>query len=122
MPTTYVPFGIYLGLTIIENVPGATWDFEEEVEYLTDLKITIKQDEEKRFEVYPFRRIIKFWQDRTDGIQAFFQIIQMNAMAGDIVADAPDGEWIKLPNGTMFRVQKMTKEEFESGKKPFEDD
>ena len=103
----YVPFGFYLGQTIIENIPGAKWHLED-VAHIDDIAVLIGSDTNGHM-AYPFRRIQKFWEDRTDGIVAMYKMVDMTVHNMDMIKNAPEKQWIQLPNGVQFRVTKEMK-------------
>lgn len=104
---TLIPFGFFLGECIIKNVPGAHWHVPEDVEGIFDISVKITSDKHGS-EVYPFRRIQKYWFDRSDKLSVMLQMIEfMNEMSLDIGYQEKRAEaegWIQTNFGIKFRM------------------
>lgn len=118
MPTTYLPFGFYLGETIVRNIPGAKWDISEAGEFFDNIAITIDQSDEAKAKLFPFRRVMKFWDDRTDGLSVFYRMINLMALGGINPEAVQKGQWLHFPNGDAFRMTEGPKED-EDGERTF---
>lgn len=111
--TSYIPFGFYLGETIVQHIPGSKWDTGE-AEYIADIKVVCKGPNDTRAEVYPFRRIMKFWEDRTDGLTVMFRTLQLMSAGGLAPDNMKQGKWVNFPNGDKIRIRdKVDKEGYE---------
>lgn len=121
METTLILFGFYLGETIVRNISGAVWNTSKDPDYLADLAINFKTPDGAEACVFPFRRIRNFWEDRTDGLVAYYRGMELMAYGGLNMDKAETGEWTKFPSGLQFRATKTTKEEYEGryGDRPF---
>lgn len=103
-PMTFVPFGVYLGECIVENFDDAKWHHNEG-EAINEAYIEIDYGEDKGAVLYPFRRVEKFWYDRSDGLLAFYQMVKMMTEKDvDDMVEESDGEWTELPNGMKYRM------------------
>lgn len=101
--TTFVPYGIYLGEMIIKNI-GGEWTEDEGNNDFLGIRIELDGPTGEKQVVYPLRRIAKFWEDRTDTIAGFYNMINM-IVNGDLMEKMmnSEGEWIDLPDGTRVR-------------------
>lgn len=112
-PTTYVPFAVYLGEVIINSVKGAEWEIDD-IEYLNDITINVPTEDDNpdnHATVYPFRRVEKFWKDRTDSLHVYACMIRMmaNGELNEVVENAEFDEWIDIPNvGKMRMIRPWT--------------
>ena len=120
MPTTMIPFGWYLTHTLHKNLPNAK--INTDVESVWDISIsykpTWKNKDEKggTMEVWPFRRVSKFWKNREDSMSAMLEMTMLLATKDPSTFEdmADDEGWVTLPSGTMFRA--MAAETDEDGK------
>lgn len=103
LPTTFIPFAIYLGETIVQNIPNSKWDFSEATDYVQDIAVVVG-DDKNQMRLYPFRRVMNFWEDREDGLGVLFRTVALMTAGGIDPTAIKQGEWIKFPNGDMIRV------------------
>lgn len=110
LTTTFIPFGFYLGQTIVETIPGAEWSVEDNAQYINDISIVLKDEEGKMSaQVRPFTRIEKFWGDRTDGLSVFYYMIASMEQIKEASENLPEGQWIDLGQGRL-RITKIDKD------------
>jgi hypothetical protein len=103
LPTTYIPFGVYLGETIVQNIPNSKWDYSEVKDHVEDIAVVVG-DDKNQMRLYPFRRVMNFWKDREDGLAVLFRTVQLMTAGGIDPTAIKQDEWIKFPNGDMIRV------------------
>lgn len=103
--TTYIPFGWYFGKVIIENIKGSYWigDIKDPI----DLKIHVPTNlPNGRMIIFPFKRVMNFWEDRTDGMVPFFHMIDYLNKHGMPAPNEIDNEgWIEK-DGFKMRFRK----------------
>lgn len=108
-----LPFGIYLGEMIVKNIEEAKW---QDVGWTKNNKvravknyIKIETDDNSTFSVFPFNRILNYLNDRTDGIYAFYYLLEkhVNGELDKHITEDNKGKWIKLPNGMKLRIRKV---------------
>lgn len=124
--TTYLPFGYILGETIVRNIPGSKWNYDEEINNVFDVSISVPVktdgDEEQTYmKIYPIVRVRKFHKDREDRLTTMYWIVDMLSKytndellrMGEYVEDG----WYKFDDGRggfqMLRIM--------SAKKPITD-
>lgn len=114
IPTMILPFGVVLGETVVRNIPRAKWVLKGN---LYDAKISFFQPNGVRAEAMPFVRVAKFFEDRTDGLKAWYDGINLISlgMMPKVKEKAPDGqfsEWQETsPGGIKFRIKHEKKED-----------
>jgi hypothetical protein len=106
--TTLIPFGYYLGETIIRNIPNAHWDASN-AEDIFDVSVVIenplaKDNQPQKSVVKPFLRVRKFWFDRTDGLAVLYRMVNLMNLNFIDTSNLKKGEWVELPNGDRFRL------------------
>jgi hypothetical protein len=115
-PTTVLPFGYYLGETIIRNIPDSKWDVDTPAETVWDIGVKIEipfasEDMPRTQIVRPFMRAQKFWRDRSDGLRAMYILVNQLSLGFVDPTKAKPGEWIELPVGIKFRYTIAIKED-----------
>lgn len=122
MPTTIIPFAFYLGECIVRNVPGAKWEIAKDASAINEIAISLTgSDTLSRLgtHVYPFNRVWKFWNDRTDRMSTMLRMVmrmdevQLNPeyLKKRIGADG----WIQTFYGDCYRM--LVAKEDKSGPK-----
>jgi hypothetical protein len=121
LPTTLLPFGFLLGETIVRSFNGE-W-VTDGVGEIWDIKVKIKDKDDKEILLKPFLRVHKFWEDRTDGLAAMYLIIEYSIdadLSKDNMERFEDEEgWVHFPNGFKFRLHRPGSDKFK-GFKPDE--
>jgi hypothetical protein len=115
MPTTYIPFGIYLGETIVKNIPGAHWAPVPESRNLAEIAVTIPVPKhiDALWTAYPIIRVQEFWHDRTDTIFGYFHMIKDMAKGKfDPSDESKMGQW-QNTMGAQYRVLRAKPEQEE---------
>ena len=105
LPTTVVPFGFYLGETLVRNIPNAKWDFT--ADFLCDVSIKIQGKDGGELIAKPFTRFEKFLKDDSDKPSTMFWLFSQLSQktTKELMAEGTpltDG-WYKFPDGHMFR-------------------
>lgn len=114
-PTTYIAFAIYLGETIVRNIPEAKWDIPEDKRKLLDSALIIPvYGTSSTAKMMPFFRVMKFFKDRTDGLKVFYDMANLTALGmlpnmENSPADGKWSEWKENPGGMKFRIKKVDK-------------
>lgn len=110
LPTTLIPFGWYLTHTLQKNLPDAKINCD--VKSIWDIHITYtpswgdKNDDVGTMQVWPFKRVNKFWKNRDERMSAMLEMTMLMAKNNpESFQDMADGDgWVTLPSGTMFRI------------------
>lgn len=105
--TTIVPFGIYLGKTMIEMVEGARWKGLDG-DHLFDIYVDIKQKNGVIMKIYPFRMVIHFWEDRGYSLASVIKMcefVTIYDMSDKKVLEEFEDEngWIHFGTGECFK-------------------
>ena len=129
--TTLIPFGFYLGQVLKKTFENSQWIISKDKSEAHHLfEMTIKCELDKNgigIIVYPFKRVNKYWKDRSDRLTS---LVKMISFTTEISMDpdywkhrADDDGWIRLINGEMLRVFKTDKDDlqFENAKGVFHD-
>lgn len=124
LATTYIPFGIHLGETIVRSIEGAKWVLPGKGENLFDAKIEVPLSggDADTVELYPFVRVMKYFEDRSNGLKSYYDFVNLSAFMPPDISNAPaGGKWSKWketrPGGIKWRMQRIDKEKNGDGKK-----
>jgi hypothetical protein len=109
LPTTLIPFGVYLTKTLLMHLPEAKVDAD--VESVWDISVSYipewSKEEGGTHQIFPFKRVHRFWKNREDAMSALFEMSKLISTTDprklEFMAD--DEGWIRLPSGVMFRMQ-----------------
>lgn len=124
LATTILQFGVLFARTLIKNF-GATWDTENDSDYLDDINLIIDLGKGSSLKIRPFMRVSKFFDDPEDSMLAMYYMIDFNAN-NDIHSEeykerfADEDGWISIntPDGLMkFRGIEPTPEQLKDLKK-----
>lgn len=95
--TTLLFNGVYLGETIRRNSEGIEWDYANKSKDPYDIALDVKGPPKGRF--FPFRRLDKFWKDRSNSLYFYAEhIIKTSKGELDIHSLKPD-MWNVVPGG-----------------------
>lgn len=107
MVTTLIPFGMYLGETIIRNIPGAEWDLSHAEEGdIFNFRVNVPSGENQVVTVMPFQRVRNFWFDREDGLAVMYRTINLFNLQFVNPEKLKEGEWKEFANGDKIRFFK----------------
>ena len=106
LSTTLIPFGFYLGEVLKKSIEKSHWVIKPDKNNPEDLfEATIKCNS---MIAYPFRRVNKFWHDRSDKMSS---LVRMISFTTEVSLDpdywkhrANEDGWIHLINGEMIRM------------------
>lgn len=101
-----LPFGYYLGETMIQNFEGAHWNTEVDHPMKLEVVIPKHPNSEEKLVLRPITRVSKFWQDRTDGLAVMYRTVQLMVMdfLDTAMKGIPTGEWKEFANGDRVRL------------------
>lgn len=111
--STYMPFGWYYGKVIVKNIEGAKWvgDGSDPME----LSIQFKIKDGSQSVMFPFKRIMNWWRDHTDGLVPFFKMMDyFNRYGIPNESDADKDGWIEK-DGFKMRVTKKEMDLYKHG-------
>lgn len=123
LATTLLQFGVLFARTLIKNF-GATWDTENDSDYLDDINLNIDLGEGKGLKIRPFMRVSKFFSDPEDSMLAMYYMLEFNTN-NDMYSKefkekfADEDGWISIntPDGLMkFRGIEATPEQLKEFK------
>lgn len=109
LTTTYIPFGLYLGKTLIDNIENAEWGGLDE-DHIWDIYIEIKQKNDESMRVFPFKKIISFWEDRSNNLTSVIKMCEFvtnyDISDKELMKQFEDKDgWIHFETGDCFRVR-----------------
>lgn len=109
LPTTKVPYGLYLGKMILDHIEGAQW--VTDVDSIWDIYITFIQKNGDEMRVFPFIRVNKFWDNREDSLAAVFKMCQFvttyDVSDKKVMDEFTDKDgWVHFAGGECFRILK----------------
>lgn len=97
-----VPFGFYLGETIINNSLNAEWGDLDEHPF--DWTITLKHGKGE-IRLNPVRRVNNFWHDRTDGLYPWYKMV-FDMLSGKIKPNTEKkSEWSEWDNRDNYKIR-----------------
>lgn len=107
LATTIVPFGFYLGQTMIKNIAGAAWH-NLEAKNLFDLQIKTIAKDGGAYYSKPFMRFVNYIhneEDKPSTLLWTFKSLSENTYKELMEKGEPmtDG-WYKFPEGHMIRI------------------
>lgn len=123
LPTTAIPFGCYLGETIVRNIPGSKWKMNGQNLANAVVLVPLAGKDDVYAELYPFVRVDRFFRDRSDGLRVFYDLANLTAVGVlpvdlEALEHGPKGEWsewkeIRPGGGMNIRAMAIEKDKAE---------
>jgi len=100
-----VLYGYYLGETIVRNVKGARWDYNNH--YVQASTIQFPSEDGEGLEVNPFHQIHKFITVKPMYLSQVVEAFEYMVNHKEDIKKRPLNEWIELPGGTRIRPHQI---------------